>query len=491
MKCPNCNYENAPDAKYCKRCDEPLMDETGLWVYKDKNGIISRPCSVTDMQDKYDAGIIKKNTKVREEGSDEWISFKDSDLYLPFAAAPKSRKWTAIWIAAGVIAFLFIVFGIFKAIQPEEAAQVRLEDFKSNYNESNASLIENGWTIVETPVYHFQQTPIPVYDKGYIVKVSNKYGIIDLEGNYIVEPEYNSISIDGAVAEHTVFYKNGDTEGTSLEYLLKMSEENKVPETTEYAQVSINPNRNVTLPEGTSRDDFSTPIAINLEDFWYEMFNGGQKYYIWNPKNDRVFGPFDTSETAMFVLDGTISDQYYPVPGLFYSHKDGQYTIYSNQGSSKTSQTFAYAKPISDSYMLVGNNNELGVIDSNLNVTFIGRVEDVSAPINGVDYVKIDGNWYRIYNLALQNAQQNQPEPEEENKEDEEKEDKSSQYQLLYNMYIRTSPGGSVVSVQHAGSILTIVDTQDVDGMTYGQLEDGNWICIFDGSKSYLSKVEE
>jgi len=45
---------------------------------------------------------------------------------------------------------------------------------------------------------------------------------------------------------------------------------------------------------------------------------------------------FNTDEVVFFTLDDTIQNHTYPVEGLFYVNRDGEYTIYANHGANKT-----------------------------------------------------------------------------------------------------------------------------------------------------------
>jgi hypothetical protein len=338
----------------------------------------------------------------------------------------------------------------------------------------------------------FDEVPIPIPNTGFIVKVDGLYGVMGLENEYLVPPAYEAIEISGTVADNTVFYESASdtSKGYSLQYLLGNTEKNEVNLLPSVEGISISSSRNVTL-EGIEKSDISSPIAISLNDWWYEYLNGGQKYYIWNPNNDKVFGPFNTDEVVFFTLDNTIQDHTYPVEGLFYVNRDGEYTIYANYGANKTVQTFDFATPVSDAYIVVSKDGQFASIDSSLQATFIGEVEAASAPIKGIDYVKIDGKWYRIYNYTYQNVVEELPvETEDEDKDKEDEKETSATYILIYNMYIRDTPGGSVVTVTSAGTSLNVVETIESNGQTWGKLEDGNYVCIFDGSTYYARETE-
>jgi hypothetical protein len=458
-----------------------------LWTYKNKKGIISRPISQMELLDLYDKGKISKKTLVRLEGDPEWTPFKETDLY----DSLQVKGHSSLIITIIVLLMALFLIGLGAWWRYENVKEVVVEpDYSITYPQAKASLMINGWTITDETVPDFEEVPIPIPNIGFIVKVDGLYGVMGLENEYLVPPAYEAIEISGTVADNTVFYESASdtSKGYSLAYLLGNSEKNEVNLLPSVEGISISSSRNVTL-DGIEKSDISSPIAISLNDWWYEYLNGGQKYYIWNPNNDKVFGPFNTDEVVFFTLDDTIQNHTYPVEGLFYVNRDGEYTIYANHGANKTVQTFDFATPVSDAYIVVSKDGQFASIDSSLQATFIGEVEAASAPIKGIDYVKIDGKWYRIYNYTYQNVVEELPTESTENKEDE-KESTSKTYILTYNMYVRDAPGGSVVTVTSAGTSLNVVETVDYNGQTWGKLEDGNYVCIFDGTTYYAQASE-
>ena len=82
---------------------------------------------------------------------------------------------------------------------------------------------------------------------------------------------------------------------------------------------------------------------------------------------------------------------------------------------------------------------------------------------------------------------------EEVKKEEEKKEESSKQktYVTNYGMTIRNNPDydAGIERYLDPSETVVIVKTQDgSNGSTWGQLEDGNWICIQDNNLIYLSE---
>lgn len=509
MKCPHCGAENPDRARYCRKCDMPLYDDSSFWTYKNKENIISRPQSEDELIALYENGDITRNTLLRKEDSDQWQRFVDTEMFLrakePIAQKkPAKYKKPMLWILAVLIALCGAGAAInFYANQPSEKLVQPVFNLKKE--KVIDSMTENGWSLdEECKLPDFQEIPIPVSDHGYIVKVDGKYGIMDTEGQYIVKPSYTRIGCPLDTVESIVFYKNPeDKKGDSLSYLLGLSQENTVSKKEKYPHITVTSSRNAIIPKGVKREDITTPITLSLDDFWYELVNGGQKYYIWNPKNDKVFGPFNTDNVVFFTLKTNIGDTSDPVPGLFYVSRDGKCTVYKDGGTTKTIQTFDWAEPISDRYMLVSNNDQIACLDYSLKATFIGKVDNATAPVMGVSFVKFDDKWQRIYNVALQDKYEKEKEEKEaaekeaeekanEEAKEKEKEKNTKVYRTNNNMYIRTSPGGAMVSVAYAGTELNIVSTEERDdGTLWGELDDGNWICISSGSYQYCTLISD
>ena len=51
---------------------------------------------------------------------------------------------------------------------------------------------------------------------------------------------------------------------------------------------------------------------------------------------------------------------------------------------------------ISDRAMKVEKDGQMGIVDKDLNLVYMGDFEDVSLPIDGKAYVKIKGEWKQI-----------------------------------------------------------------------------------------------
>lgn len=501
MKCPNCGTENPSTARYCENCKQPLVPEETFWTYKDKNRIISRTITSEKLYELYKEGVINKNTLVKEEGTSEWIPFSDTDMYLnDYLEKPEKKKISIVWFFVVIAALLLGGFGyLYKRSQPEiKTAPVE------NYTMEQAknSLASNGWTITDTKVDNFEETPIPVYDIGWLVKVNGKYGLIAVDGSYYIEPKYEKLVIDGSVEGHTTLYESAeDKKGVSLEYAMQLKTDSTPPEKLKFPNATINQFKNVNTGKA-SKSDFQMPITIYYHDFWDSLLNGGPKYYIWNPVNDGAFGPYSVKESAMFNGDGQITETSESVPGLFYVEHNGKYFVYTDGGTKKTYQSFDWVEPISDSYFLVKKDDEYATINRFLRATFIGKVQDASAPLCGADYVKIEDKWYRITNASYQGlpdlgplkerfAVEEQANGESAPEEETIEAPKGDKYVLNSNMYVRDAPGGNIMAVYQAATEITVVETETVDnGAVYGILEDGNYVCLSAGGKEYATLVE-
>ncbi len=116
MKCPNCQFENNPDTKFCVKCGKPLSDQTAQGEVP-TNQVSSRVTSQTVPPTQNGAQPINNRSP--------WIMAFGSILIAgPLAAIPVFLIWRSSWekstkviatVAAIIISIILsLVFGVAK-----------------------------------------------------------------------------------------------------------------------------------------------------------------------------------------------------------------------------------------------------------------------------------------------------------------------------------------------------------------------------------------
>ncbi|MGN1276160.1 MAG: tetratricopeptide repeat protein, partial [Floccifex sp.] len=103
---------------------------------------------------------------------------------------------------------------------------------KSNLNEKDYQTLEinsmkTKYTILDRSVPDFENIPIENYNQnGYIIKINGYYGFIGIDGNYIMDPKYESGMLynTGSSQETVCFFpdktQTGVIHGENLDYYL-------------------------------------------------------------------------------------------------------------------------------------------------------------------------------------------------------------------------------------------------------------------------------
>lgn len=275
----------------------------------------------------------------------------------------------------------------------------------------------------------FEETPIDMYGKGYIVKVDGKYGFMNTDGNWLIPNEYEQLYFHGYSDEpedQVCFIKGKDEEtisdGIDLKRTLDQSADTSCgntgyggynPEyitlyeddlgstfyydsetgkkisfhdlhhTSEYSDSGLldayGDNRsNLMIVHPSTRDNQI------IEDTYYAVSNSGN-----------VYGPFHEGDTFSFNLKhGNIAENT-PVKGLVitkYSNSD-TYHILDRFGTSEYEKPLKSAELISYNTVKIKSGKYMGIIDESLQVVLYGEFEDVSKPMNQKAFVKINGKW--------------------------------------------------------------------------------------------------
>ena len=333
--------------------------------------------------------------------------------------ATTATKAGAGKVIAGVVAAAVVGSG---AVFGGYTVTKKVTDHSTNQSSSKTTEIANienmNYKILDTKVPDFEETPIDVANKdvrGYLVKNNGLYGVIDTNGKYLMDSKY----VKGVLTP----YDNGNLVclATDEQAIRGDSLKSSSDETEEICGVSGFggvTNKRLTFDRGEYK-----PYSLKWNEGqmqevksydWKQDFNNSMivyennssyysDYYIVLYGENKIIGPYDTDEIATFARrshDESNKIWYYDlfgeVYGLIYEKVDDGYIIWNAKGTKHTDIVFDSAHPISDNTMKVEKDGQMGIVDKDLNLVYMGDFEDVSLPIDGKAYVKIKGEWKQI-----------------------------------------------------------------------------------------------
>lgn len=340
-------------------------------------------------------------------------------------AASTATKVTAGKVIVGVVATAVIGSGaIFGGYTVTKKVADDSINHSSSENTTEIANVENiNYKILDTKVPDFEMSPVDLKnddDECYFVKVNGLYGVIDSDGKYIMQPEYiYSILFEADLLgddtnKSNVCLANDEAamQGDSLENALGKND--LKCGITGYGGTS---NQRLTFDEGEYRpyliqpsENFDTQVktydwkeSLDHSMIVYEKNHpNSSEYYIVLYGENKVIGPYDKDEVATFSAysrstnDVNVYNLLGKVYGLIYEKVDDGYIIWNAKGTKHTDMVFDKVTVISDRAMKVEKDGQMGIVDKDLNLVYMGDFEDVSLPIDGKAYVKIKGEWKQI-----------------------------------------------------------------------------------------------
>lgn len=275
--------------------------------------------------------------------------------------------------------------------------------------------------------YDFTEVPAAYQDKGYAVKTEEGYGFISPKGEYLEKPEYKNVSYNALKTDENPNQEFGvclmpenETEGKNpitdsscytgygglVTSALVYDEKSKKTVQAGIAGEDVHyedlENKTYTIPSAKLKD------KGNIASIQWD------KYYIYDKKKDKVYGPYSSKESASFsakqisehvkrIEDPSklLSESYissigynYPVNSLFYEKDGKKYVIHSAKTDKTLKKTYKKAEPVTEKSMRIYDGKSWGMVDEDLKTYFDSRYEEVSEPIGNRIFVKKDGKWH-------------------------------------------------------------------------------------------------
>ena len=285
------------------------------------------------------------------------------------------------------------------------------------------------YEIIDDKVPDFDQTPVQYYGKGYLVKVDGQYGFIDNDKNYEFEPKYSNINFD-AIRNYLVIYENLGNTGIEIEThkpveawglggvvagvngfdrktkqkyaIIRMLEDD---EKSKYEKLDTF-NRSQTIYAFDKSNKPSPEVA--------DTFRDAKEYYIYVKESNTIYGPYSKNEVPSFSLQ-KFGNGFFcftgigpnsTLCGLFYEKTNtGKYIIHSKDDKYKSDIEFDKVEFLSNDSAKVYMGDEIGIVNNKCELVVKGKYEDISEPIAGRSYIKVNGKWILAQVLTYTEAE--------------------------------------------------------------------------------------
>ena len=277
-----------------------------------------------------------------------------------------------------------------------------------------------------------EETPINVFDRGYIVKTNGLYGLMDINGKWIIDPIHRSYQyiLDAKTvcmvseSEYPQYTSINDVLGIDGlpcvgfggAYTGYIAYDEKNRNVVHLYHGEIQPYQNA--PFYYSNQSYVIPSIdtskMDSIEFETELMESDSNYYIFSSTGE-LFGPYNKNESAtlsvekLYYLFDDVNEYNThigsvginpSVYGLYYAHEGNKYRIFNREGTDSYRELFDDARVLSNTAIQVMKDGQLGVVDSNLELTMIGDYEAVTEPIGNKVFVKKNGKW-KIVSLKV------------------------------------------------------------------------------------------
>ena len=273
--------------------------------------------------------------------------------------------------------------------------------------------------------FDFDLTPSndPYLNDGYIVKSNGLFGFIGSDGEFIMQPEYESVYINPyAIETKNYIYmfrdRNNETvnSGEALAYFMGYTDNivcgTGIGGVTGLLFIDQENTIMRYMPGIISEPELSSVEYLDegekmlipkiYEEYTKEMLDEYEfkDWYI-AKSNKEIIGPYVEGEKPYFYSRDW-DDHYWTmeiapiVHGMFYEHAEKGYRVWNITADKYYDEVVDEAIPLSFNAMKIVKDSKMGVIDSDLNLVLFGDFEDVTLPIDGHAFVKLDGDWKLI-----------------------------------------------------------------------------------------------
>lgn len=285
------------------------------------------------------------------------------------------------------------------------------------------------------PLLHMDQAPVHFLDKGWVVMVDGKYGFIDPDGHFLIDPVYERCGmyiggISSEMSDHSGFWvtfqhpdgsdskrvdENGVSDGLrpgfggSVKCLPYVNAQQKVVNYyfPGYYEGSDDPYISEDLSQYNT--DLVNIVIESLNE--QNLPSHNLRQYIWRSRAGQLYGPYEPA-------DAFTSQKTAPSPETFgmirFSIPQGiigPFGIWSQDGWDLSKQDTETIKENFERLEFIqpeataafDAKGSFTVFDSNLNPLYAStdapdhlKLQDGSGVLNGKAFVKADGCWYMM-----------------------------------------------------------------------------------------------
>lgn len=291
---------------------------------------------------------------------------------------------------------------------------------------------ESSYKVVDSAIGNFDFAPISldsfgfriqldetdfdntVYKDGeyYIASVDGRFGLLDNNNQWIVEPTYEFLYCNSMDKEFRATpYFPGQVDGSD-----------NVPQ-DQYG-IYHGLYAGVGGPQSIYIEEIDGELVVYCNTYDYEVGKmvrspyKGEKYFYydsgnmaWGTYEDQwylingegaLYGPYDLNEIPCFeayLFQGGANlnlNASFALHSMFYCRENEKYRIYNLDASKKVDVLFDEVEPLSRTWMKAKYDDEIIYIDNNLNQYICEDAQELSEPLNDKSYAKIDNEWKYI-----------------------------------------------------------------------------------------------
>ena len=380
---------------------------------------------------------------------------------------------------------------------------------KDNSQNDAVEETKSQYTIMDTELPDFDYVPINFNNKGYIVSVDGKFGMMDAFGNWMKQTEYGSLfatlmgdnkmtycavptgeaALIGGFSFNSLFDNEQTFCGNSGfggvvgyfvyamkdngEYVLHYRDILNMTEGTDIDWSMASPKGNALI----------VPLMESIDNYDYSQ------YFI-GTTDGTLYGPFDKSYQAAISQYGleysnTFQNLYsigYELYGQFVIPEKEGYRIYNNKGDKSFDQIVDSYQFITDEQIQYTIGKKVGILDKDLNVLIeTDEFEDISTPMNGLFFAKKEGKWHVVRDCNVSD--------DELYVTPDYVEDRGNPYTANYEMSIRDAPSKSANKLDRTikeNETVQVYEVKMVNNEQWGRIDENQWVCISDLDNSYM-----
>lgn len=253
-------------------------------------------------------------------------------------------------------------------------------------------------------------TPIPLYDKGFLIQKNNKHEFIGLQGEELLQlDELLKTCADNDTFATEKTDLNGEE---SYEYLSSMLGIINHPGKFCHSILAV-PGPELSYSSADKKIYMLEPGLVDEENIWKEVvpseaWRGFTRFVAVDAIGEKQKFQ-DKNNGYIVAVDGSpVSHNIYSeyrttkhlnlfdlpqISNLGAIKKNGKWKMISKDGTNLTKPIYDDITILNENYAMFKLKEEVGLLDNTGNVIFKGKYEEISAPMQNTVMVKVKGLW--------------------------------------------------------------------------------------------------